>query len=164
MAQLYVSIGSNLDRERCVRRAVAELRREFGPLVLSPVYESSAVGFDGPPFYNLVAGFATPRSPEAVIDVLHGIERALGRAAGDHGMCSRNIDLDLLTYDDLVRTTAEFELPREEIERYAFVLGPLADLAPECRHPVNGRRYAELWAAFDHASQPLVSVPFAWDD
>lgn len=161
MLRIWLSLGSNQAREQSLRGAVRMLREAFGPLVLSAVYESDAVGFVGEPFLNLVAGAETDLPVEAVQRRLRQIEDAHGRVRGGDKFSPRTLDIDLLTYGALVRP--DLDLPREEIVRHAFVLGPLAEVAPDERHPVLGRRYAELWAAFDQAAQPLQRVDLEWD-
>ncbi|HEY5789787.1 MAG TPA: 2-amino-4-hydroxy-6-hydroxymethyldihydropteridine diphosphokinase [Gammaproteobacteria bacterium] len=163
MAVIFISLGSNLDREVQLRAAVRALRASFTGVSLSPVYESAAVGFDGPPFYNLVARAETALDPAAVVARLHAIEDAQGRQRHADGWHSRTLDLDLLLYDALVEETAQYALPRPEITSHAFVLKPLADLAGTLRHPLQAARYADLWAAFDQAAQPLTRVPFEFD-
>jgi 2-amino-4-hydroxy-6-hydroxymethyldihydropteridine diphosphokinase len=157
MAQVYVSIGSNIERERNIDSALQALAAAYGKLRQSSVFESAAVGFDSAPFYNLVVAFETETSPQAVQETLHQIEDRQGRLrAGE--LAARTLDLDLLLYDDLVIQAGKLVLPRADIERYAFVLGPLAEIAGEQRHPVNGIRYADMWAAFDTAGQELQRI------
>ncbi|NEX17478.1 MAG: 2-amino-4-hydroxy-6-hydroxymethyldihydropteridine diphosphokinase [Halochromatium sp.] len=160
----WISLGSNLEREVSIRGGVESLRQAFGPLILSPVYETDAVGFDGSPFLNLVAGIKTALRVGEIRAMLRRIEAEHGRERGsehehEHGQrggdydcerggkrfAPRTLDLDLLTYGDLVGEIDGYRLPRDEILRYAFVLGPLADVAPDERHPIDGRRYAALW-------------------
>lgn len=157
MAQVYVSIGSNIDRERNIGLALQRLTDDFGPLQQSSVYESDAVGFDSAPFYNLVVGFVTDESPEILQNYLHEIEAVSGRER-TAALTARTLDLDLLLYDDLVLEQGRLVLPRADITRYAFVLYPLAEIAPEARHPVSGERYSDLWAAFDDPGQVLSRV------
>ena len=157
MAQVYVSIGSNIERERNIDTALQALAAAYGELQLSSVYESAAVGFDSAPFYNLVVAFETDVSPQAVQEVLHHIEDSQGRRrAGE--LAARTLDLDLLLYDELVIQAGKLVLPRADIDRYAFVLGPLAEIAGEQRHPVTGIRYADMWSAFDTAGQELQRI------
>lgn len=158
MARVYVSVGSNIERERHVHSGIAALHAAFGLLTLSPVYESKAVGFDGDDFFNLVVGFDTGQPVRAVAETLRGIERAHDRDRRAPRFSSRTLDLDLLLYDDEVRKDGDLKLPREEITRYAFVLGPLAEIAGERRHPVLHRRFSELWAEFDKDAQPMRQV------
>lgn len=163
MPWVWVSIGSNQARERSIRGAVAALRERYGPLKLSRVYESEAVGFAGHPFLNLVAGFQTDEPVGAINSALRAMEDALGRVRGPEKFAPRTLDLDLLTYGDQVGMMDGRLLPRDEILRYAFVLGPLAEIAGDQTYPPTGQTYQALWAAFDQASQPIVPVPFDFD-
>jgi 2-amino-4-hydroxy-6-hydroxymethyldihydropteridine diphosphokinase len=156
--RVWVSVGSNVDRERCIRGAVAGLRDRFGPLVVSRVYESEAVGFTGQPFYNLVVGFDTDLDPGDIAAELRRLEDRFGRVRDLGKFAPRTLDLDLLTYGSAVSAGEGTELPRGEITRYAFVLRPLAEVAGGEVHPLEGRTYGELWAAFDSDSQPLRRV------
>ena len=158
MPRVWVSLGSNIDREANIRAAVTDLRAGFGELRMSRVYECPAVGFAGEAFYNLVAGFDTERSPAELSARLRAIEDAHGRVRGGRKFSSRTLDIDLLTYGGQVLNQGGFHLPRDEILKYAFVLGPLAEVAPEERHPVDGRSYRELWEAFDKTGQSLTRV------
>lgn len=160
MARVYVSIGSNINREHNIRAGVADLEARFGPLILSSVYESEAVGFAGDSFYNLVAAFGTTLTPQQVMAALHAIEEAHGRVRGGPRFASRTLDIDLLLYDDLVLHEDHLDIPRDEITRNAFVLWPLAEIAPQRKHPQLGTTYAEIWDAFDKESQPLWPVEF----
>jgi 2-amino-4-hydroxy-6-hydroxymethyldihydropteridine diphosphokinase len=157
MAQVYVSIGSNIERERNIESALQALAAAYGELRQSSVYESAAVGFDSAPFYNLVVAFQTEASPQSVQETLHRIENDQGRSR-TAALAARTLDLDLLLYDDLVIQAGKLLLPRSDIDRYAFVLGPLAEIAGEQRHPVTGIRYADMWSAFDTAGQELQRV------
>jgi len=160
MPRIFVGIGSNIEREANIRGGVADLRQRFGELLLSTVYESEAVGFDGGNFYNLVAAFDTEETVQAVSDALHEIEDAHGRTREGPRFASRTLDIDLLLYDNLVLQQGKLELPRDEITKNAFVLRPLAELAPELQHPLLNKSYAELWAVFDKAKQPLLPIAF----
>lgn len=163
MPWVWISLGSNLDREASLRGALRHLRSAASDLVLSSVYESAAVGAAGPSFYNLVAGFQTDLGVAVINDWLRGIETAFGRVRGADKNAPRTLDLDLLTYGERVGVIDGYALPRDDIMQYAFVLAPLAEVAPHERHPFDGRPYAELWAAFPQAEQPLVRVPFRFD-
>ena len=157
MARVYVSIGSNIDREQNIDAALRELSAAYQELEQSSVYESDAVGFDSAPFYNLVVGFRTDESPRAIQDSLHAIENRHGRLR-TAALSARTLDLDLLLYDDLVMSEGKLVLPRNDIDRYAFVLAPLAEIAGSARHPVTGISYADMWAAFDDSRQALTRV------
>jgi 2-amino-4-hydroxy-6-hydroxymethyldihydropteridine diphosphokinase len=158
MPRVFVSIGSNVERERNIRAAVAALRTRFGPLQLSRVYQTPAVGFAGEDFYNLVAAFDTAEPIERVREALIGIEAAQGRERNGPRYGPRTLDLDILLYGDLVRHGDGFDVPRGEITRHAFVLGPLAELAPDLRHPETGETMARLWENLDTARWQLMPV------
>lgn len=148
MPRVWVSVGSNIDRERHIRAAVDDLRGLFGELVVSPVYETQAVGFSGEAFYNLVVGFDSELPPGRLHGLLHAIEARHGRERTGERFSSRTLDLDLLTYGDAVTEEGGKALPRDEILRYAFVLAPLADVAGDERHPQLGESYRSLWQRF----------------
>ena len=158
MAQIYLGLGSNIDPEENLRLGIRELRKRYGELAISPVYRSFAVGFDGPDFLNLVVGCATEQSPGEINGEIEIIHRMVGRERGEEKFSSRSLDIDLLLYDDQVIDSPPLRIPRSDILEYAFVLRPLAELAPGIKHPVTGRTLADHWADFDQASQPLVPV------
>jgi 2-amino-4-hydroxy-6-hydroxymethyldihydropteridine diphosphokinase len=147
MARVYVSLGSNVDRENRLRQAVALLRLHFGDIEISPVYDSAAVGFDGSNFLNLVAAFDSPLEVEAIGEAFHDIENQLGRDRSLPKFASRSIDLDILLYDDHILDVPGIRIPRPEILINAFVLKPLQDIAPQRLHPETGQTYAALWQA-----------------
>lgn len=160
MPRVYISIGSNIDSEKNIRRAVRALRDAFGALTLSRVYESASQGFAGDNFYNLVAAFETDESIEAVKAQLAEIEIANGRGRDDRRFSSRTLDLDLLLYDNAVIHLSGFDVPRADIREYAFVLAPLAEIAPNLRHPETGETYGKMWERFSDAP-PLQVVDIA---
>ena len=148
MPRVWVSVGSNIERERHIRAALADLRSLFGELVVSPVYETQPVGFDGDAFFNLVVGFDTEMRPAALHRLMREIEARHGRERSGERFASRTLDLDLLTYGDAVTEEGGKALPRDEIQRYAFVLAPLADVAADEVHPRLGQTYRRLWQQF----------------
>lgn len=158
MARAYIGVGSNIDPAVNTARGLVSLRREFGALTVSTVYESAAVGFVGERFYNLVIGLDTGLEPHALARRLAAIEVEHGRTRDAARFAPRTLDLDLLLFDDRVLSDAEVRVPREDILEYAFVLRPLAEIAPSLRHPVDGRTMAELWAAHDQTACPLTPV------
>ena len=158
MARVFISIGSNIDPETNIPDCLRILEARFGELILSPVYESEPVGFEGENFYNMVAGFDTELAPEALVDYLHAVEGGFDRSRNTGRFSSRTLDLDLLLYDDLIRKQDKVSLPREEIMKYAFVLCPLADIVGSYTHPVTGRRYSDLWREFDKEGVTLRRV------
>lgn len=162
MARAWLSLGSNLEPARHLRAALDELAARFGALTVSPVYRTPAVGFDGPDFLNLAVGLDTGLDPAALDAWLHALEDRHGRRRDVPRFSNRTLDVDIVLYDDLVlRGPGHLEIPRPELA-HAFVLKPLADIAPELRHPVSGKTMAELWAAFPRHAEPL--QPATLDD
>jgi 2-amino-4-hydroxy-6-hydroxymethyldihydropteridine diphosphokinase len=163
MATIYISLGSNIERERNTRAGIMALRERLGQLQLSSVYESEAVGFEGDAFYNMVIGCKVSEDVHSINRALAEIEDAHGRDRSGPRFSSRTLDLDLLLYDDLVLDEKGLKLPREEILKNAFVLWPLAEIAPDLVHPLAGKSYAELWAAFDKSKETLAPIDFQFD-
>ena len=155
MARVYVSLGSNQNREDNIRRAVQALRRDFTEIELSPVYDSAAVGFDGSDFLNLVASFESQLDAMAIFSAFRAIETELGRDRSLPRFASRPIDLDLLLYDDAILDLPGLRVPRPEILEQAFVLKPLQDLAPDLPHPELGDSFADLWRRMAPAAPRL---------
>lgn len=147
MGRAYLSLGSNVEPARHLRAAIAALRERFGEVVVSPVYRTAAVGFAGDAFLNAAAVLESDLGPHALNDWLHALEDAHGRERGGPRFGPRTLDLDLVFYDDLsLEGPGHLQLPRAEL-RHAFVLKPLADIAPDYVHPRLGRPLAALWAA-----------------
>lgn len=160
MSRIYISLGSNIGREHNTRAGIKALHERFGELELSSVYESEAVGFEGDAFYNMVIGCDVSEDVHGVNQVLRDIEDANGRDRSGPKFSSRTLDLDLLLYDDLTLEERGLKLPREEILHNAFVLWPLAEIAPKLTHPEVGKSYAELWQAFDKTRESLKPIEF----
>jgi 2-amino-4-hydroxy-6-hydroxymethyldihydropteridine diphosphokinase len=158
---VYVGAGSNVAPERNLARAVAELSREFPGARFSPWYRNRAVGFEGADFINLVAGFDTGLPVHAVLAKLHAIEALCGRARDAPRWAPRSMDLDVLLYGDLVCDQPGLKLPRPDLLKRAYMLGPLAALAPGVVHPTAHLSIGELWRRFDRGEHELVPVPAA---
>ncbi|MBI2398608.1 MAG: 2-amino-4-hydroxy-6-hydroxymethyldihydropteridine diphosphokinase [Xanthomonadales bacterium] len=147
MGRAYLSLGSNIAPARHLRAAIAALRERFGEVVVSPVYRTAAVGFAGEDFLNAAAVLDSDLGPHALNDWLHALEDAQGRERGGPRFGPRTLDLDLVFYDDLTLDgPGNLQIPRAEL-RHAFVLKPLADIAPDYVHPRLGRSLAALWTA-----------------
>jgi len=155
MPEVYVAAGSNVEPERHLQQAVAELAREFPAVRFSSWYRNRAVGFDGDDFINLVAGFSTVQPVHAVLERLHGIEGRCGRGRDAPRWAPRSMDLDVLLYGDLVCEEPGLKLPRPDLVKRAYMLGPLAELAPQVVHPTAGLTVGELWRRFDRDAHPL---------
>ncbi|MGS2719738.1 2-amino-4-hydroxy-6-hydroxymethyldihydropteridine diphosphokinase [Paraglaciecola aestuariivivens] len=161
MHTIYISVGSNVDKEKHTKAGLDGMHKVFGSLDMSSVYESESVGFDGNNFYNLVVKAQTSMSIEEVCRVLKQIEQDNKRQRGEQKFAPRTLDLDLLLYDQLV-TEVPVELPRAEVLYNAFVLKPLAELAAQELHPIMCKTYADLWQEYDKSQQNLWPIAFEW--
>lgn len=159
MATAYISVGSNVEAEANIRNGLQLLEQEYGALRLSPVYRSTAVGFEGDDFLNLVVAFECLSDVQLLAETLDEIENRCGRVRDGVRFGPRTLDLDLLLYGDLVLDQPGLKIPRDEILSYAFVLRPLADLEPQGIHPVEQRDYASLWAEREATAQTLTPTP-----
>lgn len=160
MAFVYVSIGSNINREYHVAESLKALNRHFAPLTISNCYDCEPVGFKGDNFLNLVVGFDCDLPVAKLAEVLSQIEFDNGRQRETKEYASRTLDIDILLYGDKVGIIDGVELPRGEITEYAFVLRPLVDVAPQERHPISGTSFQQLWDSFDQQSQKTDVIPF----
>jgi 2-amino-4-hydroxy-6-hydroxymethyldihydropteridine diphosphokinase len=154
---VYLGLGSNLEPRQNLALAVRELGRRFEIVRLSPVYRNAAVGFDGADFLNAVVCIRTEKSPAEIVAELEAIHDLAGREREADSFVSRTLDIDLLLYGDAV--IEDSRVPRDDVLDYGFVLGPLADIAPDLVHPVTGRTIAAHWAAFDRDARPLQAEP-----
>ena len=143
MARAYVGLGANLDdREKTIRRAVELLADTDGVEVLavSALRETDPVGVeDQPRFLNGAAELETTLRPGALLEVLLGIERLLGRVRDGVRFGPRTIDLDLLLYDDETIDEPGLTVPHPRLHERSFALEPLAELAPALAIPGRGR-------------------------
>ena len=160
MARVWLGLGSNQRRYFHINAALDALQQQFGELVISPVYESAAIGFDGEPFLNLVVGIETELALGDLTQWLKALEDRYHRARHAPRLGDKTLDIDILTYADWVGDFDGVVLPREEITCNAFVLWPLSDVAGDEHHPVLARPYGKLWQSFDKSSQQLAPVPF----
>lgn len=155
MAVVYLSLGSNIEREKNIQRCMVMLKKEFNVVNASIVYESESVGFKSDNFLNSVVQIETALLVNELSKKLRDIELAHGRDRLSPKFSARKLDIDILTYDQQVGEFGKVILPREEILYNAFVLKPLADIAPKELHPLMRVSYQNLWAQFNQASQKL---------
>jgi 2-amino-4-hydroxy-6-hydroxymethyldihydropteridine diphosphokinase len=158
MPQVFVAAGSNVAPLEHMARATGELARAFPDVRFSPWYQNRAAGFDGSDFINLVAAFRTELSIDDLLVVLRGIEALCGRPREAPRWAPRTMDLDVLLYGDLICQRSGVTLPRPDLLVRAYMLGPLADLAPDLVHPSAGVTIGQLWRRFDKAAHPLERV------
>lgn len=146
---VYLGLGSNIDARRMLPVGVAALRERFGEVACSPVYRSSAVGFVGSDFLNACCRIETDLEPLDLKRWLTELENRHGRDRDQPKFSDRTLDIDILLHGDRVGDVGGLVLPRDEVLKYAHVLEPMADLAPDLVHPETGRTFADHWAAFD---------------
>lgn len=158
---IYISVGSNVDKEKHTKAGLQGMYQAFGELTLSSVFESESVGFAGNNFYNLVVKANTRLSIAEVCHVLKKIEHDNKRQRGEQKFSPRTLDLDLLLYDRQV-TSQPIPLPRPEVLYNAFVLQPLAEIAADEIHPEANTSYGNLWQAYDKSQQKLWAIKFDW--
>ena len=162
VTSVYVAAGSNVEPRVNLRRALETLHVHFAPLRVSRAYRNAAVGFEGEDFVNLVVGFETTAPVEDVVARLHEAEAACGRGRDAPKWAPRAMDLDILLYGELVCERPGLRLPRPDLVRRAYMLGPAAEIAPGLRHPTLGLTLGELWQRFDRAAHPMQPVEIDW--
>ena len=155
MTIVYVALGSNTEQNKHLNKALDLLKQYYGSITISPVYRNKAVGFEGEDFLNLVAVFETDQDVAIVAETFRDIEKVCGRDRALPKFGPRTLDLDLLLFGEAVLDLGNRHIPRSEILEFAFVLCPLADIAPNLEHPETGRTIAAHWAGFDQHKHTL---------
>ncbi len=163
-ARVYVAAGRNVEPVRNLQLAAREMQRAFGKVDFSPSYLNAAVGFEGEDFINFVAGFDTARDVHEVIAELQRIEGLCGRTRDAPKWAPRSMDLDILLFGDRICDEPGLVLPRPDLVRRPYMLGPMADLAPGLHHPTLGKTMAQLWEEFDRAAHDMARVDLALGD
>ena len=153
MTQVYLGVGSNIDREKNIRNGLLKIQSSYGELTQSPAYETKAFGFEGDDFYNLVVGLKTNLPIHELVYDLREIEFKFGRSRDETRYSSRRLDLDLLLFGDEVNE--KYHVPRSDIIEFGFVLKPLSDIAPHLKHPVTGHTMTQLWNKFDSSRETI---------
>jgi 2-amino-4-hydroxy-6-hydroxymethyldihydropteridine diphosphokinase len=163
MKKVYLGLGSNIERERHITAGLDALNCLLNGLKASRIYESKSIGFDGSNFYNLVVSGYTDLSVSVLTEQLKTIEDDNGRKRNGPKFSPRTLDIDILLYGNFIGSESGIILPRDEIIKNAFVLLPLAEIAPQEKHPVLNKTFEELWDAYDKNSQSLWPIDFHWD-
>lgn len=162
MARVFLGLGSNIERERSIVAGLDAMQRLFSDFGHSSVYDSDSIGFDGQAFLNMVIEVESQLTIAELATQLRQIEVEHGRPKNAPRFSARQLDIDILTYGDSVGTIEGVVLPRPEILENAFVLQPLAELAPLAQHPQSGICYSQLWDEYEKGSQQLCRVDFDW--
>ncbi len=154
--KIYLGLGSNVgDRRAYLEAGLAALPLAVSVLRRSPIYETEPWGFaDQEKFLNMVAEAETELSPQDLLKALKGIEAEVGRIPTFRNG-PRQIDVDILLYNDLILDEDRLRVPHPALRDRAFVLVPLADLAPELRIPGGQENVGELLNALDTSSVRL---------
>ena len=155
----WLGLGSNVNAETHIRAGITELKERFKTISLSPAYTSTAVGFDGDDFINLIARVDTDLHPLQLRQYLREMEDRYGRKRDVPKFSDRTLDIDIVLYDDLVLLSPLLELPRAEILKFSHVLKPLADLEPDLTHPTELRSMAEIWESSGMDGSSLRLLP-----
>jgi 2-amino-4-hydroxy-6-hydroxymethyldihydropteridine diphosphokinase len=154
----YVSGGSNLDAEKNLVIAASALKARHPGARFSRCYRNQAIGFDGPDFINFVVELPVGGNPALLKGELECVETLCGRERHAPKWAPRAMDLDILLFGDVVQDTPGLVLPRPDLLRWGFMLGPLAELAPGLLHPLQARRIGDLWHEFDRDAHVLLPV------
>ncbi|MEE4191429.1 MAG: 2-amino-4-hydroxy-6-hydroxymethyldihydropteridine diphosphokinase [Halieaceae bacterium] len=160
--RVFLGVGSNIDREGHICTGLDTLQAEFGLAGISSVYESEALGFEGPAFYNLAVEMEVDISLGSLARYLRQLEYRMGRPRDASRFSSRTLDLDILCFGDHCGVLDGIELPRGEILENAYVLAPLAELAPTVTLPGSGESFGQLWQRLAGSMQAVKLVDFEW--
>jgi 2-amino-4-hydroxy-6-hydroxymethyldihydropteridine diphosphokinase len=156
VVNIHINIGSNQNRKHNIALALDVLRLNFFNVECSDIFESAAAGFAAADFYNMGINATTDLKIEEVLQVLHTIEDNQGRDRSQPKFSSREIDLDLVLYDAVI--DAKYNLPRNDILKYNFVLAPLMQLNPDDKHPVENKTYRQLGATMDRLKSYNIEI------
>jgi len=157
MEKAYISLGSNEGQKlKNLQEAVLQIQKEVGILTdLSSIYETTSWGFEGPDFLNACIGVKTDFSPSELLQKLLKIEQQMGRLRTiDSGYSSRNIDLDLLFFEDQVIENDDLILPHPRLELRNFILHPMCEIATDFVHPKLNKDMTHLLNACEDTSHP----------
>jgi 2-amino-4-hydroxy-6-hydroxymethyldihydropteridine diphosphokinase len=159
MERAYLSLGSNQDPVANLSSALDALRMSFGTVLVSAAYRFPAVGFDGADFVNLAAVVDTDLAPEALNAWLHVLEDRHGRRRDVPRFSDRTLDIDIVLFgSQVLRGSGNLQVPRDEL-KHAFVLRPLAEIAPDALVPTSNASLRELWQRHADYASDFERVP-----
>lgn len=155
--RVFLSLGSNMgDRARCIHRAFSELQKYARIIRISSLYETEPVGFAHQRwFLNAAVEIETKLAPQEFLAAIQRIEQNLGRVRGRR-FGARTIDLDILLYGARIIKTQTLSIPHIEMHKRAFVLVPLAEIAPEAAHPVLKKTVQKLYRELPHHHEKIL--------
>ncbi len=160
----FISIGSNIDKEIHIPKSLIAIKLQFGAIVVSSLYESEAMGFEGADFHNLIVQFKSNLTAEEVAKQLKVMELNQGRTRNCKKYSARTLDLDLILFGEQIINEGSLQIPRDEIIKYAFVLEPLAEIAPNLLHPISKISYIKLWHDYDKTNLKQEIIPSSFID
>ncbi|MEP5254337.1 MAG: 2-amino-4-hydroxy-6-hydroxymethyldihydropteridine diphosphokinase [Winogradskyella arenosi] len=145
---IHIALGSNKGQKlQYLQQAIDAIFEHVGVVKkISSVYKTPALGFDGDDFYNACITVETELKPKKVLKALQSIETALGRQSKTtEGYASREIDLDILFFEDEILQENTLTIPHAELHKRKFVLQPLRDITTDFQHPVLQKSLEQLW-------------------
>ena len=143
MTQVYLDIGSNIDRRMNIQSCVDQLYQDFPDIILSKAYESEAFGFEGDSFINVSARIETEQNYDELKSYLKDLENKHARKRNTKKFISRTLDVDILLFGDLI-LQPEKDIPRAEILKFPFVLFPLSEIAADVIHPIEKQTISQI--------------------
>jgi 2-amino-4-hydroxy-6-hydroxymethyldihydropteridine diphosphokinase len=162
-ATVYLSLGTNLgQRRRNLERALDGLGEVMAITAVSPIYQTPPWGLtDQPDFLNLCLAATTDLTPRQLLHFNQQLEKRIGRTK-EVRWGPRLIDIDILFYDDIISCSEELTIPHPQIAQRAFVLVPLADIAPDLVHPQTGQTVTEMVAQVDTSGVVAIRLQKSW--
>lgn len=152
---IYVAIGSNVEPAMNFAIAIDALRARYGEVTLSRIYRNRAVGFSGEDFLNGVIAFESSEEIPELLHSLQRIEALCGRHRDDPKWAPRRMDLDVLKIGERVGEWPGLILPRPDLTKRPYMLGPFVELAPQLLDPHSGKTYVELWQIMESDDHPM---------
>jgi 2-amino-4-hydroxy-6-hydroxymethyldihydropteridine diphosphokinase len=154
--KIFLSLGSNINPQQNLEKALVEIQKTYSLIGLSHVYETSPVGFSKQSsFWNLAIAMETDEEPIVIQKWIKILEKKAGRQRSFKKFGPRTLDIDLLLWGDLIEKNRNFSLPHADIEKKAFVLFPLLEISPNMIHPILKKPMIELAAAFKDSTQKI---------